>query len=83
MLFSHQTVYPRSKVDSNSVWGLEWEGVGQARLVTDMQCIGLKEGTCFIQCEEGDLAIDCESRHTSFLDSKRSSLTLLARSPAL
>ena len=60
MLYSHQTVYPRSKVDSNSRWGLEWEGIGQAQLVTDMQCIGLKEGTCFIQCEEGDLAIDCE-----------------------
>lgn len=60
MLFAHQSVYPRSKVDANSFWGLEWEGVGQAHLMTDMACVGLREGTCFIQCEEGDLVIECE-----------------------
>jgi len=61
MLYSYQKVYPRTKVDANSRWGLDWQGVSQAHLVTDLESAGLREGTCFIQCEQGDLVIDCES----------------------
>jgi hypothetical protein len=62
LLFSHQTIYPRSSVDLNSRWLLEWEGVGQAMLMTDMSTWGAKEQTVLISCEEGDLALECKSR---------------------
>jgi hypothetical protein len=58
--FSHQTLYPRSNVDLNSRWLLEWEGVSQAMLMTDMSTHGPKESTVYISCEEGDLALECE-----------------------
>ena len=59
MIYNHQTVYERTKVDAKSIWGLDWEAVGEAHLVSDLQCAGLREATCAIQCEEGDLLIDC------------------------
>jgi hypothetical protein len=58
--FSHQTLYPRSNVDLNSRWLLEWEGVSQAMLMTDMNTHGPRESTVYISCEEGDLALECE-----------------------
>ncbi|GFZ46901.1 hypothetical protein JCM24511_04121 [Saitozyma sp. JCM 24511] len=56
--FSHQTLYPRSNVDLNSRWLLEWEGVSQAMLMTDMNTHGPRESTVYISCEEGDLALE-------------------------
>jgi hypothetical protein len=61
LLMSSQTIYPRSKVDTNSRWLLEWSKLNvPASLLTDMDCAGFKDNTCLVQCEEGDLVIECE-----------------------
>ncbi|WVR04223.1 hypothetical protein IAU60_001223 [Kwoniella sp. DSM 27419] len=52
---SFQTVYPRTGVDINSRWVVEWEGLCQGALLTDLDSAGLREGTAALQCEEGDL----------------------------
>ena len=57
-LTSSQWVYPRTKVDGTSRWLLEWEGMGQALLTTDLMCAGHAPSTCLVQCEEGDLSIE-------------------------
>lgn len=61
LLSSYQTVYHRTGVDQNSRWLLEWEGLAQAHLTTAFDCDGIQEGTCIIQCEKGNLLIDCKS----------------------
>lgn len=58
---SHQTTYRRSGVDLNSRWVVEWDGLLQADLKTDMDCPGLRDNTAVLQCEEGDLMIACMS----------------------
>lgn len=63
LLSSHQNVYQRTKVDSNSRWLLNWEKVGEAALTTDFACDGLADGNVLVHCEEGVLAIDCDSVH--------------------
>jgi len=62
LVSSHQTVFARTGVDSNSRWRVEWEGVGQADLSCEMETLGLRHGAITIFCEEGDLVVDCELR---------------------
>ncbi|EIW65929.1 hypothetical protein TREMEDRAFT_35632 [Tremella mesenterica DSM 1558] len=57
LLSSYQTVLKRTGVDLNSRWLLEWEGVGQGLLLTEMGVKGFGPMTALIQCEEADLAI--------------------------
>lgn len=59
---SHQTLYERTGVDLNSRWIVQWEGLCQGSLTTDLGAPGLKEATAWVQCEEGDLVIECTSR---------------------
>ncbi|WWC58837.1 uncharacterized protein I303_101381 [Kwoniella dejecticola CBS 10117] len=58
LLFSHQTVYERTGVDLNTRWCLEWKGLCQGLLSTDLASFGLKTGSIVLQCEHGDLLID-------------------------
>ncbi len=64
VLTSYQTLYPRSNVDLNSRWLLEFPGLGgvQALLTTDMDTMGCGDMTALISCEHADLAIACECR---------------------
>lgn len=67
VLSTTQTIYKRTGVDANSRWRLEWEGVGQADLTTDLTCSGLKDTTVAVQCEEGDILVECEQLFYTFL----------------
>jgi hypothetical protein len=62
ILLSHQTIYPRSQVDKNSRWLLEFPGLDgvQALLTTDMDTQGCGDMTVLISCEKADLALACE-----------------------
>ena len=60
LVSSHQTVFTRTGVDSNSRWRADWEGVGQADISCEMEVLGLRNGAVTIFCEEGDLVVDCE-----------------------
>jgi hypothetical protein len=73
---SHQTIYKRTGVDISSKWLLEFEGLNsvEASLVTDLSTKGLADNTCAIQCEEGDLIIECESLHGLAHQSSRSDI---------
>ncbi|KAL7422046.1 hypothetical protein Q5752_003819 [Cryptotrichosporon argae] len=55
---SHQTLYARSGVDANSRWLVQWDGLAQAQLMTDMTTWGAKESTVVVSCEEADLVIE-------------------------
>ncbi|AAW43964.1 conserved hypothetical protein [Cryptococcus deneoformans JEC21] len=57
VLFAHQTIYPRTGVDINSRWLVEWKGLCQGMLMTDLDNAGQKDSTAVLQCEEGDLVI--------------------------
>ncbi|EAL17155.1 hypothetical protein CNBN2470 [Cryptococcus deneoformans B-3501A] len=57
VLFTHQTIYPCSGVDINSRWLVEWKGLCQGMLMTDLDNAGQKDSTAVLQCEEGDLVI--------------------------
>ncbi|OXB40179.1 hypothetical protein J007_00009, partial [Cryptococcus neoformans] len=59
VLFTHQTIYPRSGVDINSRWLVEWKGLCQGMLMTDLDNTGQKDSTAVLQCEEGDLVVAC------------------------
>ncbi len=61
VLQSYQTKYARTGCDVNSRWLVEWEGLCQGHLTTDLNNAGLKEHTASVQCEEGDLVVECES----------------------
>ncbi|WVQ83748.1 hypothetical protein IAT38_005892 [Cryptococcus sp. DSM 104549] len=54
---SYQTVHERLGVDINSRWLVEWKGLLQGQLMTDLDNAGAKEATALLQCEEGDIAI--------------------------
>ena len=72
LLSSYQSIYPRTKVDLNSRWLLEWENVGQAALMSDMGTKCMANMCCAIQCEEGDLIIHCEYQlHLIISDHRR------------
>ncbi|WVQ97546.1 hypothetical protein IAU59_004660 [Kwoniella sp. CBS 9459] len=58
VITSHQTIYKRTGVDANSRWVVEWDGLCQAALLTDLETPGLREATAIVQCEEGDLCIE-------------------------
>lgn len=60
VLNSYQTEYNDTGVDVNSRWLVEWNGLCQGHLTTDLNNAGLKEATAWIQCEEGDLVVECE-----------------------
>ena len=57
---SHQTIFEKTRVDGNSRWRLDWQGVGQADLACDMTTAGLRDATVIISCEEADVLIECE-----------------------
>lgn len=57
---SHQTVYDRTGVDLTSRWLVQWKGLCQGTLTTDLAAPGLREATAWVQCEEGDLVVECE-----------------------
>ncbi|KIY30716.1 hypothetical protein I305_06868 [Cryptococcus gattii E566] len=57
VLFTHQTIYPRSGVDINSRWLVEWKGLCQGMLMTDLGNAGQKDSTAVLQCDEGDLVV--------------------------
>ncbi|ADV24807.1 Hypothetical Protein CGB_K0010C [Cryptococcus gattii WM276] len=59
VLFTHQTIYPRSGVDINSRWLVEWKGLCQGMLMTDLDNAGQKDSTAVLQCDEGDLVVAC------------------------
>ncbi|KIR50655.1 hypothetical protein I315_06899 [Cryptococcus gattii Ru294] len=59
VLFAHQTIYPRSGVDINSRWLVEWKGLCQGMLMTDLDNAGQKDSTAVLQCDEGDLVVAC------------------------
>lgn len=77
MLTSYQTLYPRSGVDLNSRWLLEFPGLDnvQALLTTDMDTTGCGDMTALISCQHADLAIACESS-SSRADAKGDRLNL-------
>jgi predicted dehydrogenase len=81
MPFSHQTIYERSGVDSNSRWLLDWEGLGQAMCVTDMSAHGTYVGCVVVTCSEGDLIVEgeysCESYRSDKLNHQALSLGLI------
>ncbi|KAK8846530.1 hypothetical protein IAR55_005616 [Kwoniella newhampshirensis] len=58
VLTSYQTVYERTNVDLNSRWLVDWKGLCQGQLLTDLGSAGLREATAVLQCEEGDLIIE-------------------------
>lgn len=62
LVSSYQQIYPLTGVDQSSRWILEWPGLGgvHSSLMTDLATLGYKEGTCIVQCEKADLAIECE-----------------------
>lgn len=62
MVFSHQSIYPRSGVDRNSRWLLEFPGLDgvQALLTTDMDTMGCGDMCVLVSGEKADLAIACE-----------------------
>lgn len=60
VLNSYQTEYNDTGVDVNSRWLVEWNGLCQGHLTTDLNNAGLKEATAWLQCEEGDLVVECE-----------------------
>lgn len=60
VLNSHQTIYERTNVDLNSRWLVEWKGLCQGQLMTDLDSAGMREATAVLQCEEGDLVIACK-----------------------
>ncbi|KIY35121.1 hypothetical protein I305_02026 [Cryptococcus gattii E566] len=53
MLFSHQTIYPRSGVDINSRWLVEWKGLCQGMLMTDLDNAGQKDSTAVLSVTKG------------------------------
>lgn len=59
VLNSHQTEYKDTGVDLNSRWLVQWNGLCQGHLTTDLNNAGLREATAWVQCEEGDLVIEC------------------------
>ena len=61
---SHQTVYERTGVDADSRWRVVWDNVGKADLYCDMTCTLPRDACIVVQCEHGDLVIECESRAT-------------------
>ena len=67
VLFSHQTTYDRTGVDSNSRWLVEWEGLGQAFLLTDMMTPASRDQTVTVHCEEADVIVECKCRPYSHL----------------
>nr|KIR47613.1 hypothetical protein I312_03381 [Cryptococcus bacillisporus CA1280] len=46
VLFTHQTIYPRSGVDINSRWLVEWKGLCQGMLMTDLGNAGTEGFNC-------------------------------------
>ena len=61
-----QTEYKNTGVDVNSRWLVQWDGLCQGTLTTDLQNAGLKEATAWVQCEEGDLVVECELSPRSY-----------------
>lgn len=63
LVSSYQQIYAPTGVDQSSRWVLEWTGLGGvvANLMTDICTDAYKEATCLIQCEKGDIAIECTS----------------------
>lgn len=59
---TYQTVYERTGVDLNSRWLVEWKGLCQGQLLSDLSCPGHRDATAILQCEQGDLVVECESR---------------------
>jgi len=59
-----QTAFKDTGVDVNSRWLVQWDGLCQGSLTTDLQNAGLKEATAWVQCEEGDLVVECKSHFT-------------------
>ncbi|KIR51283.1 hypothetical protein I315_06328 [Cryptococcus gattii Ru294] len=55
----HQTIYSRSGLDINSRWLVEWKGLCQGMLMSDLGNAGQKDSTAILQCDEGDLDIAC------------------------
>ncbi|WVO15605.1 hypothetical protein L204_103265 [Cryptococcus depauperatus] len=58
VLTSYQTVYERSGVDISSQWLVQFEGLAQAQLMTNLDNTGLRKSTTALECEEGDLVIE-------------------------
>lgn len=63
LVSSYQQLYPLTQVDQSSRWVLEWTGLGGVlgNMMTDINTDAYKEATCLIQCEKGDIAIECLS----------------------
>jgi hypothetical protein len=59
---TYQTVYQRTGVDLNSRWLVEWKGLCQGQLLSDLSCPGHRDATAILQCAEGDLVVECELR---------------------
>lgn len=57
---SSQKLYPRTKVDAESTWTVEYEGLGQAVLTATLNRLSEGEPTFTASCEKGDLHIDGE-----------------------
>jgi hypothetical protein len=57
---SHQAVYKRSGVDARSLWVVEWEGLGEAILTADIMLEEPTAGAVVINCDAGDIFVDCE-----------------------
>ncbi|TXT09023.1 hypothetical protein VHUM_02497 [Vanrija humicola] len=55
---SYQRIYERSGVDAASQWIVEWKGLGQATLVSDMTASGYNDASVVITCLEGDLVLN-------------------------
>lgn len=62
---STQRVYPRTGVDANSRWRVHWDAVGQADMSAGIDSMSLKHVVVAVQCEEGDLTIECKSAFCS------------------
>ncbi|RSH80752.1 hypothetical protein EHS25_007088 [Saitozyma podzolica] len=55
---TYQTVYQRTGVDLNSRWLVEWKGLCQGQLLSDLSCPGHRDATAILQCAEGDLVVE-------------------------
>lgn len=54
---SYQKIYERSGVDVASQWIVQWKGLGDATLTTDMATTGFDDACAVISCEQADVAI--------------------------
>ncbi|GMK54879.1 hypothetical protein CspeluHIS016_0114650 [Cutaneotrichosporon spelunceum] len=53
-----QRIYKRNGVDEMSAFTVKWEGLGEARLLTDLAAWPARDNACVIDCEKGQLIID-------------------------